>query len=131
MKTAECKFDGSGGGKIKGTVEIFEKEKELHIKGTLTGFSKADDDQVVEHGFHVHEKGDLDDQCKASGGHFNPASQKHGAPADVTRHMGDLGNIKSEGNQAKIHIRDKIALLDGDDSVTLYIIYITFRAINQ
>ena len=126
MKKAECKFDGTGEGNIKGTLELFEKEKELHIMGTLTGF-KGDDDEEVKHGFHVHEKGDLHDNCKASGGHFNPVSQKHGAPSDVTRHMGDLGNIKSLGNEAKVHIRDKIALLDGDNSVLNKFIFILLQ----
>ena len=24
------------------------------------------------HGFHVHEKGDLSDNCRGAGGHYNP-----------------------------------------------------------
>lgn len=50
-----------------------------------------------KHGFHVHEKGDLGNQCKNAGGHFNPGKTNHGAPAaDLTaRHAGDFGNIEA------------------------------------
>ena len=26
------------------------------------------------HGFHIHERGQLNNNCKAAGGHFNPAA---------------------------------------------------------
>merc|ERR1711962_1000334 len=45
------------------------------------------------HGFHIHEKGQLGNNCKDSGGHFNPSKVTHGAPTDEERHTGDLGNI--------------------------------------
>ena len=32
------------------------------------------------HGFHIHENGDLSDDCKGSGGHYNPNGNNHGAP---------------------------------------------------
>lgn len=32
------------------------------------------------HGFHIHENGDLSDNCKGAGGHYNPAAMNHGAP---------------------------------------------------
>ena len=34
------------------------------------------------HGFHVHEKGDLSEDCNAAGGHFNPMGATHGAPGN-------------------------------------------------
>src|SRR6187402_3233353 len=33
------------------------------------------------HGFHIHDKGDCGDNGNAAGGHFNPGSSAHGAPA--------------------------------------------------
>merc|ERR1719466_672445 len=58
-----------------------------------------------KHGFHVHEKGDLGNQCKAAGGHFNPNNKNHGDLTDTERHEGDFGNIEAEeNNTAKISI---------------------------
>lgn len=45
------------------------------------------------HGMHVHQFGDTTNGCMSTGAHFNPGSCAHGAPLDVTRHVGDLGNI--------------------------------------
>jgi len=48
----------------------------------LSGFNTG---ATRKHGFHVHEKGDLGDACKAAGGHYNPHHKPHGAPVDVER----------------------------------------------
>lgn len=65
---AECKFDTSARGKIRGTLELFEKNGELHIMGNLEGFG----DKFEKHGFHIHTNGSVDDMCKAAGSHYNP-----------------------------------------------------------
>ena len=48
----------------------------------------------------------------------NPFSKQHGAPSDSERHVGDLGNFKtdSEGN-AKGTITDQQVKLIGQESV--------------
>ena len=48
----------------------------------------------------------------------NPHSKEHGAPSDSERHVGDLGNFKtdSEGN-AKGSVTDKLIKLIGPESV--------------
>ena len=48
----------------------------------------------------------------------NPFSKTHGAPSDEERHVGDLGNFKTdaEGN-AKGTITDKLVQLIGENSV--------------
>ena len=37
------------------------------------------------HGFHIHEIGDLSDDCKAAGGHYNPMEMNHGSPGSEVR----------------------------------------------
>jgi len=39
----------------------------VRIVGKLTGLIPN-----TIHGFHIHEKGDLGNQCANAGGHFNP-----------------------------------------------------------
>merc|ERR1711970_237660 len=51
-----------------------------------------------KHGFHVHENGDLSNNCKAAGGHYNPRNVAHGGLKAAVRHEGDFGNILAESN---------------------------------
>lgn len=54
-----------------------------------------------KHGFHIHEYGDLTDECKSACSHFNPDNTKHGGLNSKQRHAGDLGNIVSKKNHSK------------------------------
>lgn len=48
----------------------------------------------------------------------NPQGKTHGAPSDEERHVGDLGNIKTDGNgTAKGSHKDKLIKLIGPESV--------------
>lgn len=49
------------------------------------------------HGLHVHQFGNLTDNCDSTGPDFNPDVVYHGGPDDLVRHVGDLGNL--EGGQ--------------------------------
>jgi superoxide dismutase, Cu-Zn family len=62
--------------------------------------------------------GDLSEGCASAGSHFNPFNKNHGAPDDDERHVGDLGNIKSDdkGN-AKFTLKDKHISLNGPLSI--------------
>jgi|TARA_B110000495_G_C22933476_1_gene545787 Cu-Zn family superoxide dismutase len=54
-----------------------------------------------KHGFHIHEYGDLTDNCSSACSHFNPDNETHGGLNTKIRHAGDLGNIISKDNEAK------------------------------
>ncbi len=62
--------------------------------------------------------GDLSGGCASAGSHFNPFNKNHGGPNDHERHVGDLGNIKSddEGN-VKFAFIDKAISLNGPYSI--------------
>ena len=76
-----------------------------------------------KHGFHVHEvmfqfelkwdticlqKGDLGNQCKNAGGHYNPKNKSHGDIGANERHEGDFANIIADSSKtAKISITSK------------------------
>jgi len=81
---------------------------ELSIKGLTEG----------EHGFHIHEKGDLTDGCVSLGAHFNPDKLDHGAPNDEIRHVGDLGNVRANASGvASTIFSDNLISLVGSRSV--------------
>ncbi|KAF7988995.1 hypothetical protein HCN44_007305 [Aphidius gifuensis] len=82
------------------------------ITGKITGLKPG------KHGFHIHEKGDLTNNCTSTGGHYNPKGATHGAPTDATRHVGDLGNIEANAQgEATVNIVDKIISLSGAQSI--------------
>lgn len=48
----------------------------------------------------------------------NPHGKTHGAPTDETRHVGDLGNIETDGQgNAKGEVQDKFVKLIGPESI--------------
>uniref|UniRef100_Q9XYS0 Superoxide dismutase [Cu-Zn] n=1 Tax=Pacifastacus leniusculus TaxID=6720 RepID=Q9XYS0_PACLE len=96
-----------GSDQISGRLEIYRSYNGLTIVGTVSGLTPG------KHGFHVHQKGDLGDGCKAAGGHFNPFNKNHGAPEDLERHAGDFGNVVADyQGVATIYIDDSQVSLD-------------------
>jgi Cu-Zn family superoxide dismutase len=66
------------------------------------------------HGFHVHEAGDLTDKCNSMCAHFNPYGNTHGCPGMIERHVGDLGNIKTNNKgDARYTFYDNVIKLRG------------------
>lgn len=80
-------------GKIKGRVYFVEdlKNDRVMIDIQIEGLKKNS-----KHGFHVHEYGDVSDQCESMCAHFNPYGKQHGGPLSKERHVGDLGNLEAD-----------------------------------
>lgn len=83
--------------KIKGLVYFTEtninNESQVLIEIDITGLKKNS-----KHGFHVHQYGDMSEQCDSMCAHFNPFQKTHGGPDSRVRHLGDLGNIQTDAN---------------------------------
>jgi superoxide dismutase, Cu-Zn family len=102
------------GDKVKGTVTLTqEADSDTVIAWNITGL-----DASAQRGFHIHTAGDLSKGCASAGGHYNPFSKDHGAPSDEVRHVGDLGNIKSDAaGNAVGKTEDPLVKLWGPTSV--------------
>jgi len=84
---------------IMGEVAVFPMAmNEFNNASTICwNFEGLDPSQTFA--LHVHEYGhvtSLDVEGQSTGGHFNPFEADHGCYPDA-RHVGDLGNIESEG----------------------------------
>jgi Cu-Zn family superoxide dismutase len=101
------------GNEAHGIVSFTKVEGGIKITADVEGLSPG------KHGFHIHEYGD----CSASdgtsaGGHFNPENMPHGAPADVERHVGDLGNLEADdGGKAHYERTDDLISFAGAHSI--------------
>merc|ERR1711964_281051 len=80
--------------KVAGTVtfEQADENSPTTITWDITG-----NDANAKRGFHIHTYGDNTNGCTSAGPHFNPHNKTHGAPSDEARHVGDLGNIDTDG----------------------------------
>jgi len=95
---------------LKGIVEFYEKGSKVVIKGNL----KSNKYKNSTHGIHIHEAGDLSDNCMGACGHFNPYGKKHGGPGSSERHVGDLGNIRFDSKGvANFVMEDSLVKLRG------------------
>jgi len=97
--------------KIHGTVRFTEMPtNRIAVDIDLKGLTKN-----ALHGFHVHECGDMSDKCESMCAHFNPYNEVHGCPGSAHRHVGDLGNIRTDVNGcAKYRFYDDVIQLRGD-----------------
>ena len=60
----------------------------MTLKGAVPG----------EHAFHIHAVGKCEPPFTSAGGHFNPASKKHGMEATEGSHAGDMPNLHIPAN---------------------------------
>ena len=97
--------------KVKGKILLMQKPgTPTLIKGRIEGLKPG------EHGFHIHEFGDMTDGCASMGGHYNPDGVDHGNLE--SGHVGDLGNVTADDSGvADFTIVAKRVDLVGDRSV--------------
>jgi Cu-Zn family superoxide dismutase len=70
-----------------GTVQLVETPHGVLLKLTLKGAVAG------EHAFHIHAVGKCEAPFTSAGGHFNPASKKHGLAVAEGSHAGDMPNL--------------------------------------
>lgn len=110
---AICVLHPTEGNDVRGTVTFTKTAEGVKVIADVSGLTPG------KHGFHVHEFGD----CSApdgtsAGGHFNPEGTKHGAPTDVERHVGDLGNLQADADgNAYYEWTDTFIALSGPHSI--------------
>ncbi len=79
-------------GNVVGQATLTETEPgPVTLRITLRWFSDA---RAGEHGVHIHAVGQCTPTFAAAGGHFNPASHKHGFLSGEGHHAGDLPNLQ-------------------------------------
>lgn len=84
----------SEGSEVNGVILLRQEGDSVRVQGRVWGLTPG------EHGFHIHEFGDLrSPDGTAAGPHYSPEEKPHGAPGSSAHHAGDLGNIEanSEG----------------------------------
>ncbi|CDO75422.1 hypothetical protein BN946_scf184916.g6 [Trametes cinnabarina] len=108
------------GEKVSGTITFTQPFPTAPV--TVSGEIK-NLDPSAKRGFHIHASGDLSNGCLSAGAHFNPFGRTHGAPTDINRHVGDLGNIESDSKGVAIFsFEDALISLNGPLSIVGYVI---------
>ena len=110
---AAARIIPTSGNDASGIVTFQQEGNMVTITGEITGLAPGN------HGFHIHEKGDMTEMDGTSaGGHYNPLEVDHGRPSDRIRHIGDLGNITADNNgRAVIDKTDTVIRLNGIYSI--------------
>lgn len=109
---AICNFERSCKGNIHGWVKFTEVGDMVEISVKINGLKNG------YHGFHIHEAGDIRDNCNGACKHFNPYGTEHGGPSSAIRHVGDLGNIYADNNgKVRYKFMDNMIKLRGDLSI--------------
>ncbi|MCJ1367785.1 Superoxide dismutase [Cu-Zn] [Acarospora aff. strigata] len=104
-----------GDSKVGGTVTFDQPDES---SPTTITYEIHGNDSNAERGMHIHQFGDNTNGCTSAGPHFNPFGTTHGAPDDEERHVGDMGNFKTDdqGN-VKTTVTDRLIKLIGPESV--------------
>ena len=81
-----------------GVSGVVNFEQSSESTPTTISYEIAGNSPNAQRGFHIHEFGDNTNGCTSAGPHFNPFGKTHGAPDAEVRHVGDLGNIATDGS---------------------------------
>lgn len=93
--SAVALLEPTRGNATAGTVTFEQQGSEVMVVARVTGLKPN-----MEHGFHVHEKGDCSSgDGTSAGGHFNPAGTPHG-PQHAEHHAGDMPSLKADSSGA-------------------------------
>jgi len=85
-QTAKASLKDASGKEV-GTVQLVQMPHGVLLKLALKGVAPG------EHAFHVHAVGKCEPPFTSAGGHFNPATRKHGMGAAEGAHAGDMPNL--------------------------------------
>ncbi|EPS37776.1 hypothetical protein H072_8460 [Dactylellina haptotyla CBS 200.50] len=104
-----------GDSSVQGVVTF---EQETESGPTTITWNISGQAANAERGMHIHTFGDNTNGCTSAGPHFNPHGKNHGAPSDTDRHVGDLGNITTDGTGVSSgKVTDEFVKLIGPNSV--------------
>lgn len=114
LSKAVCVLKATEGNNVSGTVTFTQTKDGVEIVAHVMGLKPNS-----KHGFHIHEFGDISSpDGKSTGGHFNPAGHDHAGPASSKRHVGDLGNLESDGSGHAMYKRvDKTVQIHGEHTI--------------
>lgn len=75
----------------------------------ISGVLKSDNIADGQHGFHVHQFGDMSKGCETMGPHFDDPlfPHSHGDINSLRSHWGDLGNVDAKDGTININLRCK------------------------
>lgn len=100
----------TSGSQLKGTVTFTKVEGGVEVIAKVSGLNPNS-----EHGFHIHELGNVAAADGTStGGHYNPEGHDHGMPHADMKHAGDFGNLKANADGvAELKIVSNLITLAG------------------
>ena len=113
VATAELK--PTAGSTTAGTVRFEQRGAKVLVTADVRGLKPG-----VEHGFHIHEKGDCSaPDAMSAGGHFNPANKPHAHHGQSERHAGDLPSLvaRADGTASFRFESDIVTVAPGATSV--------------
>lgn len=99
-------FTATKGNDTSGWVMFEKVDGGVKVTGRIANLTPG------EHGFHVHQYGDLrKNDGTGTGGHFNPMNTPHAGREAPVRHVGDMGNVTAndQGVAEFSFVDDKLA----------------------
>ncbi len=100
---AVAKLIPTVGYQVNGVIVLKQMGDDVHVTGEVWNLTPG------EHGFHIHEFGDMRaSDGTSAGGHYNPDGHDHAGLDAGMRHAGDMGNIMAgRDGRAKVDLTAK------------------------